>query len=66
MALRDYRLCDHCGCKTFYSAGLNTDDNGRVCGVGDWTVLCEDCAKTHKAVILTWETWSDIVEKNRK
>lgn len=65
MALRDYRLCDHCGCKTFYSANLNTDADGNIDGVGSLAVLCEDCAKTHKAVIITWELWNDIIEKVR-
>ena len=41
MALRDYRLCDVCGCKTFYDANLD------VSAVGALVVLCQDCAKTH-------------------
>ena len=67
MALSDYRLCDICDRKAFYDARLNyefkVDDATRVAGeivrggysleyLGDWTVLCKDCAKTHKAVIV--------------
>ncbi len=41
MALRDYRLCDVCGRKTFYDANLD------VSAVGALVVLCQECAKTH-------------------
>ena len=64
MALCDYRLCDRCGGKAFYDANLNYGDPGatRVRGqhytldhVGDWAVLCQTCAETHWAVILSSE-----------
>ena len=68
MALCDYRLCDKCGGKAFYDADLNYQDaDGSdaylVCGegqafpaaldhLGDWAVLCDDCAKTHRCAIV--------------
>lgn len=71
MALADYRLCDVCGGKAFYDANLNYETTGnaaerfRVCGepmwalrldyLGDWAVLCDDCAKTHKTAIVKKE-----------
>jgi hypothetical protein len=58
MALADYRLCDVCGGKAFYDANLNYDfsecnEKGepRLDYLGDWAVLCIDCAKTHEVVI---------------
>jgi hypothetical protein len=65
MAMRDYRLCDVCGNKAFYDAHLNyeqerdtpKDEMARDCGykldyLGDWAVICIDCAKTHKTVVV--------------
>lgn len=61
MALADYKLCDICGTKAFYDASLNYEVESetpiRDCNigldyVGDWAVICQDCAKTHKCVIL--------------
>lgn len=60
MALADYRLCDVCGGKAFYDANLNYDfDNmdkeahmPKLDYLGDWAVICEDCAKTHRCVVL--------------
>lgn len=66
MAASDYRLCDVCNRKAFYDANLNYDNlpysepgvlfNGepshyRVDYLGAWAILCEDCAKTHRAVV---------------
>lgn len=67
MALVDYRLCDVCGNKAFYDARLNYEQTGdgddtlRNGGemmqglsldyLGDWCVLCTDCARTHRCVI---------------
>ena len=62
MAAADYRLCDVCGGKAFYDANLNNDfdapaeehirdSNYKLDYLGDWAVLCRDCAKTHKCVI---------------
>lgn len=67
MALVDYRLCDVCGNKVFYDARLNYEQTGdsndtlRNGGemmqglsldyLGDWCVLCTDCARTHRCVI---------------
>lgn len=42
MALGDYRLCDSCGAKTFYDAGLDMSH------VGSLKVLCVECAKKRK------------------
>ena len=47
MALADYRLCDQCGCKTFYDAEVNYE----AADLGDWKVLCKDCAETHQCII---------------
>lgn len=63
MAIEDYRKCDNCGCKAFYAGNLNyigvSEDDEAVRGfdyhlesVGDWAVLCVDCAKTMKCVIV--------------
>ena len=81
MALADYRLCDVCGGKAFYDAGLNYDDGPseyrtidkpfRMAGaeqysteemnqkhgmrldyVGDWAVICTNCAETHECKIV--------------
>ena len=67
MAMADYRLCDVCGCKTFYDSNLNyeflTDGSGNVRNggevdiglglerLGDWCVICNECSKTHKCII---------------
>ena len=67
MALADYRLCDVCGSKAFYDARLNyeqTSDGALRNGgemiqglsldrLGDWYVLCADCARTHRCVIVS-------------
>jgi invasion protein IalB len=53
MAMCDYRQCDVCGCKAFYDANLNYDDATELPDyVGDWAVICTDCAKTHTCVVL--------------
>lgn len=63
MASADYRLCDVCNQKAFYDADLAYEARGpyspfRVAGksqgtvhlgrLGDWAVICIDCAKTHR------------------
>lgn len=69
MALADYRLCDVCGSKTFYDARLNyeqtVDGDGALRNggemmqglsldyLGDWCVLCTNCARTHRCVIVS-------------
>lgn len=71
MAFADYRLCDVCGGKAFYDAHLNYEFSTRaeplpadelVRGndygldrLGDWAVICTDCAKTHKCVVVPIE-----------
>ncbi len=56
MALADYRLCDVCGNKCFYDAELSYDfDEHKPTGLynlGDWACICNECAKTHKVVIV--------------
>jgi hypothetical protein len=53
MARSDYRLCDVRDGKAFYDANLNYFGRVDASGypvpdyVGDWAVLCTDCAKTH-------------------
>lgn len=57
MALADYRLCDLCESKTFYDANLSWNDpdekhrDSWLYGLGDWAVICEECAKTHECVV---------------
>jgi hypothetical protein len=61
MALADYRLCDVCECKTFYDAELNYEiappdhplhpQYVPSLRLGDWAVLCVDCAKTYEVVV---------------
>lgn len=57
MAYADYRLCDVCGEKTFYDAKLSyqePDSEHRewwLHGLGDWGVICADCAQGHEIVI---------------
>lgn len=54
MASGDYRSCDICGCKTFYDANLSYDfDEYPETGLrlGDWKVICVECAKTHEVKI---------------
>lgn len=81
MALADYRFCDNCGSKAFYDANLNydiptrdhtvpTDEQIRDSGykldyLGDWAVLCRDCAKTHKCVIVSLETPNVMTSEQR-
>lgn len=55
MAAADYRLCDICRCKTYYDADLNFDfDTYPKTGLrlGDWKVICIECAKTHEVQIV--------------
>jgi hypothetical protein len=70
MSFCDYRLCDLCQGKAFYDANLHYDDGSdtpfKIAGepsrglglgyLGDWAVLCDDCAKTHRCTILPIET----------
>lgn len=58
MAASDYRSCDICGSKTFYDASLNwhePDDDHHagfwLPGLGDWAVICKQCAKTYETVV---------------
>lgn len=68
MAMGDYRRCDVCGDKVFYDANLNysypdkPDPNEVVRGtsytldyLGDWAVICNDCSKTHRTVVVPIE-----------
>lgn len=59
MAVRDYRSCDVCGCKTFYDAGLNYnfgDYPKHGLRLGDWKVICESCSDKYKVVIVNKES----------
>ena len=57
MALCDYRLCDKCGNKVFYDAGLNYEWNLETKQIdlehlGDWTVICKKCSKDWECIIV--------------
>lgn len=55
MAGADYRSCDICRCKTYYDANLNWDFEAypeHGLRLGDWKVICIECAKTYKCVIV--------------
>jgi len=61
MAMADYRLCDLCGCKVFYDANLNYEnepseyirgDTYSLENLGDWAVICRECAKVHEVIIV--------------
>jgi|SRR5690606_6923971 len=72
MAASDYRLCDVCHGKVFYDANLNYEMGIGVEGsvryrgelvsqmkldyLGDWAVICQECAQTHKCVVMPIET----------
>lgn len=72
MAAADYRLCDLCGRKAFYDSNLNYEFGSRehpipddekirdsmfkLDHLGDWSVICRDCAKTHHCCIEKIET----------
>lgn len=59
MAVADYWLCDRCGGKAFYDAGLDYSTPGlrrpdrRLLpqGCGDARVLCVPCSETHEVVV---------------
>lgn len=57
MAKGDYRCCDVCDGKVFYDANLNYESSPEppfftLDYLGDWVVICTDCAKTHQCVIV--------------
>jgi len=67
MAAADYRLCDVCGGKVFYDSDLDYEfstgktpiDSNKMCRdgyrlqyLGDWKVICLECAKKFKCVII--------------
>jgi len=52
MSAADYYLCDVCGDKTFYDAGLDYDKDGLV-RVGAMVVLCEFCSKKYEIHIVS-------------
>ena len=57
MAGCDYRSCDVCGTKTFYDANLGWEHDHRdlgafLPGLGDWAVICKECALTHECVVV--------------
>ena len=57
MAGADYRRCDVCDGKTFYDANccyMEPDADHQdwwLYGVGDWAVICPECAKTHEVIV---------------
>lgn len=64
MAAIDYTLCDVCGSKVFYDATLNYQQTKGHPGYrpdcpgvkldrcGDTKTICEDCAKTHRVIVV--------------
>lgn len=57
MAASDYHLCHRCGGKAFYDANVDDDRYLAYFGVVGAqpigiAVLCVECNKTHKAIIL--------------
>lgn len=53
MALADYKLCDKCNSKAFYDSELHYDEETNMPGyVGDWAVLCTECAKRFEVKIV--------------
>ena len=56
MAAADYRLCDACGCKTFYDSNLDYDfQEYPACGLpqlGDWAVICMNCADKYECRVV--------------
>jgi hypothetical protein len=50
MSILDYKQCDVCGNKTFYDAPLKYEGELPY-GVGDWKVICRECAKEYQVVI---------------
>lgn len=81
MSGMDYRHCDACGNKAIYDAALNWRDsqpgdiaienNGSPVGravdsLGGWAVVCQDCARTHVARVLTREQEKKIFKKQGK
>lgn len=55
MAAADYRLCDICSCKTFYDSNLDycfvEYPKHGLSRLGDWAVICTECAETHEVII---------------
>lgn len=58
MAGADYKSCDVCGTKTFYDARVDYDldlrqhEEPRPFRVGDWKVICVECAKDHEVKVV--------------
>lgn len=50
MAACDYRLCDLCSRKVYYDASVDYGAYGER--LGDWAVICSDCARDHRVVIV--------------
>lgn len=60
MAAADYRLCDVCTRKTFYDANVDYEPSPKghpnwpsmiPNRVGDWRVICDECAQTHEVIV---------------
>lgn len=45
MAGGNYYRCDNCGCKVQYDANIEWT-------YGDCAMICKECAKTHKCVVV--------------
>jgi hypothetical protein len=56
MAAADYKLCDVCGCKTFYDSNLDYDFQAfpatGLARLGDWAAICNNCADTYEVRIV--------------
>lgn len=64
----DWRLCDVCQGRVFYDADLAYDEPDAELGelpvrgrgytlndLGDWQVICQECAKTHEVRVVRRE-----------
>lgn len=59
MPLGDYKECDICKentfCDSFVNYRLDKDGEMRPMRVGDWKVLCKDCAKNFEVIVIKRE-----------
>lgn len=71
MAMCDYKVCDCCGCKTYYDTSLNFSDTWvdgvyyyLPTGCGTLTSLCLDCSKDFFVVFVRREKPVTVEQKD--